>query len=335
MGSEAEGPLLSVIVPVRDGAGFLPQSLAALHASELPRARWELIVVDDASRDSSAEIATGYADMVVTVPDGPRGAAVARNLGAAAAKGPYLVFVDADVCVHPDVLLRFAQLFQREADVSAAFGAYDSEPPPGGLVSDYRNLLHHYIHSTEAGETVTFWTGCGAVRAEVFAQVGRFNERQSALEDVELGYRMSALGHRIVLRPEIQGTHLKRWTLGRMIVTDVRDRGIPWVRLLLRQDGVVRPASLNIRPAERVYTALTALAFVAVLAAVATGATWWWVLAAVCAAVPLAGNGPLVAWFARQRGWWFALRVLPLRMLYYLLNAVSIVLALATHRPAR
>ena len=58
-------PRLSVIVPVRDGAGFLAESLPALRASDLPRDAWELIVVDDASHDGSAELAGQFADLVV------------------------------------------------------------------------------------------------------------------------------------------------------------------------------------------------------------------------------------------------------------------------------
>ena len=56
-------PRLSVIVPVRDGAVFLAQSLPALRASDLAGDAWELIVVDDASRDGSAEIAGQFADL--------------------------------------------------------------------------------------------------------------------------------------------------------------------------------------------------------------------------------------------------------------------------------
>ena len=95
----------------------------------------------------------------------------------------------------------------------------------------------------------------GAVRAHVFRSAGGFDAQRyprPPIEDIELGHRIRALGYRITLRPEIHRTHLKRWTLRVRIVTDVRDRGIPWMRLLRE-----RPASshsLNLRPAEKVYT---------------------------------------------------------------------------------
>ena len=330
MPSNPERPALSVIVPVRDGEHFLTASLAALRASDIPRGQWELIVVDDSSHDRSADLAERYADRVIRLTGGPRGPAFARNRGADVARGDVLVFVDADVCVHPDALWRVGQTFERESDVSAVFGAYDFDPTAGGLVSQYRNLLHRFVHQRDAGDAVTFWAGCGAVRTAVFAGCGGFNESEylrCSVEDIELGYRLSALGHRIVLRPEIQGKHIKPWTLRSMIDTDVRHRGIPWTRLLLTSK-VRPPATLNLRPREQVCTVLVVLACVAIGVWLWSGAMIWPATAAAATAVTLAINGPLLAWFARHRGWWFALRVMPLRLLYYALNAVSVSLAL-------
>jgi GT2 family glycosyltransferase len=327
----APRPSLSVIMPVRDGAHFLPVSLTALYASDLPSSRWEVVVVDDASRDRSGEVAAGAGAIVVRLDGTARGAAYARNRGADAARGNYLLFVDVDVSVHPDVLRRVLETFEREPDVSAVFGAYDLAPAAPGLVTQYRNLLHRYVHERDAGDAVTFWTGCGAVRADVFAQLGGFDEKTSGVEDIELGYRMTAHGYRIVLRPEIQGRHLKRWTLRTMIVTDVWGRGVPWLRLLKRQSVPPR-ATLNLRTSEKVCTALVAGAALAVAALAWTGDDRWLIAAAAGGGGALAVNAPMLAWFARQRGWGFALRVVPLRLLYYLLNGVSVALALLPER---
>jgi glycosyltransferase involved in cell wall biosynthesis len=139
----------------------------ALAASDLPREFWELIVVDDASTDGTAGLAAGYADAVIRLTGRPSGPSYARNRGAEVARGEVLVFVDADVCVHRDTLRRFAWVFVDEPGVDAAFGSYDDQPPAPGLVSQYRNLLHHHIHQQSAGEAETFWAGCGAVRRQV------------------------------------------------------------------------------------------------------------------------------------------------------------------------
>ena len=104
-----------------------------------------------------------------------------------------IVFVDADVCVHRDALRRIRDLLCEDPDVSAVFGAYDLSPAAPSLVSQYRNLLHSYVHRRDAGEAVTFWTGLGAVRRDVLKHCGGFDERER-LDDVEYGYRLSALG---------------------------------------------------------------------------------------------------------------------------------------------
>ncbi|MFL5495223.1 MAG: glycosyltransferase [Gemmatimonadales bacterium] len=321
---------LSVIVPVRNGEDFLAQSLPALRSSDFPAEDWELIVVDDASADGSAGRAAPYADAVLRLPV-RHGAAAARNRGAERARGPVLVFVDADVCVHRDVLRRLAGILASEPGIAAVFGAYDTAPPAPGLVSQYRNLLHHYVHVQSPGDAETFWTGCGAMRREVFTALGGFDETMSQLEDVELGYRARAVGQRIVLRPEIQGAHLKRWTLGSMVVTDLFGRGLTWMRLHLREGGGGRPGTLNLRPVEKLYTMLTSVAACALGVASARGGAEWLFLAGACLLVVLVGNSPLLRWFARERGIWFALRVVPLRLLYYGLNGIAAALGWLEH----
>lgn len=321
-------PALSVIVPVRDGEHYLASSLPALRASDLPPSDWELIVVDDSSLDGSAELASQYADRVVRLTSGPRGAAFARNRGVDVARGEVLVFIDADVCVHRDTLRRLSETLSRESKVSAVFGAYDLNPTADGLVSEYRNLFHRYVHERDAGDAVTFWAGCGAMRRAVFAQGGGFDENRGAeaLEDIELGYRLTALGHRMVLRPEIQGQHLKRWTLRTMVFTDVRDRGIPWMRLLLRRNRHIG-ATLNIKTSEQLCTLLAAVAYLAMGAWLWSREMTWLNTALIAGFAILVMNAPLFTWFARHRDWWFAIRLVPLRLLYYGLNVVSVCLA--------
>ena len=323
--AEARQPQISVVIPVRDGAHFLRRSLPALLASDLPRETWELIVADDGSRDDSAAVAAQFADRVLHGPPGepPR----ARNHGAAAARGAILVFVDADVCVHADALRRIRDAFDREPELSAVVGAYDLAPTAPGLVSQYRNLLHAYVHRREAGEAVTFWTGLGGVRRETFEAVGRFDEGER-LDDVEFGYRLAARGYRIRLDPGIQGTHQKRWTLSSLAVTDVGYRGVPWMRLLLQGRYPAGRTSLNVGGLERFLTASVAVGTISAVAAVITGHPAWAASAAGVLAATLVGDRDFLSWLARQRGWWFALRAVPLRLLYYGLNVVSVGLAL-------
>ena len=319
-------PRLSVIVPAYNCAPTLRRALAALQASDLPREQWELIVADDGSTDNTPLAAGTVADRVVTVAGGPRGPGNARHEAARVATGDVLVFIDADVCVSETALRQFDALFRERPELGAAFGAYDTTPDAPSFVSQYRNLLHHYVHSLSPGPAITFWAGCGAMRRDVFEAMGGFDVeryRRPQIEDIELGYRLAARGIPILLRPEIQGKHLKRWTLMGGFVTDVRDRGVPWMQLLMERREVAAAGPLNLQAREKVFTALAPLGVVLLLGA-ALLRSWIMLIAGVAAlGIVVAGNAPVLRWFAEMRGRWFACRTVPLRLAYYVLNAFS------------
>lgn len=318
---------LSVIVPVHGGGNMLAASLRALRGSDLPAPSWELIVVDDASRDDSAAVAGNWADTVISLEGTPRGPAHARNRGAEAARGSILAFVDADVLVHPSTLRQLVEALDEEPGAAAVFGAYDQQPAARGLVSQYRNLLHHYVHATNEGDADTFWAGCGAIRRADFVAAGGFDARRyprPQIEDIALGYRLRALGRRVLLRPDIQATHLKCWTLRGILRSDLFDRGVPWMHLLMEQ----RPTgTLNVRSRERILTALAGAFAVLLPAAALTGSAVVMVLASASVTTIVAANFPFYRWLGKIRGTWFALRAVPLHLLHYLLSAVAVVVA--------
>jgi cellulose synthase/poly-beta-1,6-N-acetylglucosamine synthase-like glycosyltransferase len=325
---------MSVIVPVHQGARVLPRCLSALRTSEMPDGSWELIVVDDASTDATALIAAEFADAIVRLPGRPRGPAYARNRGVELARGEVVVFVDADVCVHADTLRRFTVVFANEPEVSAVFGAYDTEPEARQFVSQYRNLLHHYLHVRSAGEAETFWGGCGAIRRHVFIEAGRYDEwsyPRPQIEDVELGHRVRLLGKRIVLRPEIQCTHLKRWTLRGVITGDFRDRGVPWTRMLIQNGLATKSQTLNLRTVEKLNTALICLALLLGTMSVVLRSQRAIVLALTGFVAVLILNRDLYSYFYRVRGLLFALGVIPLHTLYYINNALAVVYGWTLH----
>lgn len=330
----APRPYLSVIVPAHQAAAILPLSLGGLRKSDLPDEVWELIVVDDASRDDTSMIAAEYADTVIRLSGNPRGPAYARNRGCEASGGEILVFVDADVVVHPDTLSQFAVLFASHADLGAAFGSYDSLPTGGGLVSQYRNLLHHYVHHRGAGAAETFWAGCGAVQRNLFVEVGMFDEwhyPRPEIEDIELGRRIRRSGRPILLRPEIQATHLKRWKFGNMLITDLTRRGIPWMQLLLQEGPTNASSSLNLEARQKWCTALVGIALLGVATATVLWSGWPLLVAAVAIAVVVFFNRTFYGFLRRERGLLFAARAIPLHLVYYIVNAVSVISGLLVY----
>ena len=267
------GLRLSVIVPFHKDLARLRPCLEAIRVAgrRLPAEALlaEIIVAADGAVDNPELVAQQSGARVLSIA-GPRGPAVARTRAAEQASGDLLVFVDSDVVVRPDALERLATVFLADSTIGAAFGAYDEEPAERGFFSQCKNLAHSFIHQRSSREATTFWAGLGAVRAAVFADVGGFDPRfvQPSVEDIDLGYRIRAAGHRIVLEPAIQGTHLKRWTFWSSIVTDVRDRGVPWTQLLSRYRSMRN--DLNLTHKYRVAVVM-AYALVAALAA----APWW------------------------------------------------------------
>jgi GT2 family glycosyltransferase len=232
-------PALAVVIPATDEPPTLERCLAAVRA--------------------------GAPDAEVIVERGPAGAgpAAARNAGAARTDVELIAFVDADVVVHPDALARLRDRFAEDPELAAAFGAYDDRPAAPGLVSRFRNLLHHHVHASAPGPAETFWAGLGAVRRDAFERAGGFDAGAfpvPAVEDIELGMRIRRAGGEILLDPEVRGTHLKRWSLAGMVRTDFARRGLPWARLQLASGA--RSSALNLSLRHRA----SALASLAVLA---------------------------------------------------------------------
>jgi glycosyltransferase involved in cell wall biosynthesis len=251
-------PTLSVVIPAYNASRTLGLCLQSIAASQT--ASLECIVVDDGSTDSTVEVARGFGAKVLCT-GGRRGPAHARNLGARAAAGEIVFFIDADICVHPNTLSRLLEGFVSQPERDAMIGSYDDSPEQQDVLSMYRNLMHRYVHQHGREEASTFWSGCGAIRRSVFLKHGGFDERyrRPAIEDIELGYRLAAAGHKIFLDRGLEVKHLKRWTFLNLIKTDIFDRGMPWTELILR-DGRM-PNDLNIQLSQRVSVALAFLLF--------------------------------------------------------------------------
>ena len=256
--------LISVIVPFFNAAAHLEPCLQALGRSE--RCPFEVILVDDGSTDASPQIARRFADLLVTL-SSSRGPALARNRGAEAARGDILVFLDADVYCYPDTLSKIRHMFETRPEYDALIGSYDDDPVETDFFSRYKNLTHHFVHQNASPEASTFWTGCGAIRRHVFQQLHGFNEgyRRPSIEDIELGYRLRARGHRIALCRHITVKHAKRWTFAGLLRSDIRDRAIPWTVLQLAHGAIMN--DLNVARSQR---AAAGFIYLALLSAVLT-----------------------------------------------------------------
>ncbi len=292
-GNDDLAPFLSVVIPARRCRVDLQECLNGLKMSRCQD--FEVIVVDDASPDDTSSWIDSSMAQVLVLPR-QSGPGAARNRGAQAARGKYLLFLDADVCVHPETIGNLIAALKANPTVTAIFGSYDVQPPAQNVLSQYRNLMHHFVHQQARAEATTFWSGCGAIRRDVFLQFGGFHPdyRRPCIEDIELGVRLCKAGHRILLDKQVQVAHRKCWTLWGMLKTDIRDRAWPWSRLIV-QEGKL-PNDLNLGFAHRI-SALLACGLVLTLLAAA------WYLPVVLA-LPVAiviGIGCIDKWSQTKR----------------------------------
>jgi glycosyltransferase involved in cell wall biosynthesis len=309
MVSETE-PELSVIVPAYNSAETLADCLDALLRARQQIHGAEIFVVDDGSTDDTASIASRYNVSLLRIHNNS-GPAVARNLGNKHATGTILVFVDADVAVSEDALKRIEEHFKITGSTSAMIGSYDNSPRETNLISRYRNLLHHFVHQNAPEYAPHFWTGLGTLRKSVFDSIGGFNENKFGrdCEDIELGYRLRANGCSITIDKELQGKHLKHWTLLSMVKTDLFIRAIPWTRLLLQYRHI--PNDFSLGWTQRISVALAWLIVMIPLSSLVPGYFEF-----IALLVFIAINWPFFQFLAKTENWLLSTACIPLHILY-------------------
>ena len=311
--SGGDGRAVTVIVPACRSDEALRRCAVSLAALS-PAADEVVLVADGAEARAQLEpLAAEFGFKLAATPH-RRGPGAARNAGAAVAGGDLLLFVDADVAV-PPALIEQVRAAMADRSIAAVIGSYDRHPAALNLLSQYKNLLQHHVHQQARHDAFTFWGACGAIRREVFQQLRGFDETcdNPAIEDIELGYRMRAAGHRIRLVPEVQVKHLKRWTAGSLFVSDVFRRAIPWSRLILRAGRLEN--DLNIGWLSRIKVGLAQMVVLCLIGAAAWSPLAWAALAATATLIAL--DWPLLRFFIRERGVLFTVAATPWHLFHH------------------
>jgi glycosyltransferase involved in cell wall biosynthesis len=317
---------ISVIIPVYNGGPNFRKCLVSVKA--LLPSPIEVIVVCDGDTDGSSQLAQEYGVNVLGF-SSPGGPARARNFGASRANGDIVFFVDADVTLPSDAIGRVAMAFKHEPDLAALFGSYDDNPGETSFLSQYRNLLHHYVHQNGREDASTFWGACGAIRRDVFLAMGGFDETyvKPSVEDIELGYRLKRGGYSIRLCRSLQVKHWKRWELGSMLKADFFQRALPWTELILRDRNCINDLNTGMSGRASVILAFLLLSSVVF--------SFWQplalALAGVMALALLILNAPLYRFFLRKRGVRFVLRIIPWHWLYFFYSGVGFSIGLVRH----
>ncbi len=198
---QAAAPKLSFVVPAHNEEYELPATLGALRvAADSSKQTYEVIVVDDASTDATAEIARKFGARVVTI--SRRQIAAARNAGARVARGEILFFVDADTRIAPDHVI----LGMRAVEEGCSGGS--ARVLPDRKMPFWANVFLH----TFSAVYFTLGLGAGAfifARRDLFEAAGGFDEQYFAGEEVYLSLALRKLGRFKILRQPIESSARK------------------------------------------------------------------------------------------------------------------------------
>jgi glycosyltransferase involved in cell wall biosynthesis len=217
----AERAFVSVIMPVRNEAAFIEQSVGSVLKQDYPHELLEIVIADGDSTDGTLEIIeklAGDTDIPIKVVQNPKKIApTALNLAIAAASGSIIVRIDGHCEIEPDYVSNcVALLATGKADgvggpietigeglqAQAIAAAMSSKFGVGG--SAFRTINDREMFT----DTVAF----PAYTRDILERAGPFNEELVRNQDDEYNYRIRKLGGRILLSPTIRSKYYSRST---------------------------------------------------------------------------------------------------------------------------
>ena len=204
------------MVPAHDEEVLIGATLRSIcGAGDAAGVSYEVIVVDDASTDRTAEIAAAAGARVVPV--AARQIAKARNAGAAAASGSTLIFVDADTLITPVVVQATLRAIEAGAVGGGAPARLDDASP------GYAKFLMWLVAGTSrvariAGGCYFFCT------KPAFEQAGGFDERLFAGEEIALSRALNQQGRFVILHDKVvtSGRKMRTYSFRELLGTLVR-----------------------------------------------------------------------------------------------------------------
>ncbi len=216
-------PTISVVIAVYNGGRTIRRAIESVLCQSYPA--HELIVVDDGSTDDTAEVVKGFGDQVRYFYQINAGVSAARNAGAAAARGEWLAFLDADDWYYPDRLLWHAQWIDRDGSLDFLTGDYEYRRPDGSLISRSMEIteagmaLLAKAHGSrevtmELNELASFIenhfgdTHTLSIPRQTFARLGGYPVGRAVCEDVNFLIRLCAISKRVGVVCEPMGVYL-------------------------------------------------------------------------------------------------------------------------------
>jgi len=195
----AEPPTVCVVVAAFNAEATIRDCVDSVLSQNYPSDRFELVVVDNASRDRTADVLHAYDTKLRVLHERTRGAAAARNAGVAAARGELVAFVDADCVAHKDWLRNIVRPFAEGGDWIV--GGRIAAREPGNPIERFGDRIHDNSKSIAARPPYVITMNC-CLSLDVLRTLGGFDERFLRSQDVDLSYRAVQAGYRFVYRDD-------------------------------------------------------------------------------------------------------------------------------------
>lgn len=191
----SSAPKVSVTVPAYNAALTLRACLESLCAQTYPQTEFEILVVDNASRDDTPSILKAFAPRVRSVYENKRGRSAAQNCGIAHARGERIAFTDADCIAEPQWLAQLTEPLGDET-VGAVGGAIRSMPTTNAI-----ELFGEQIHNQEKAICVYkppyVATANWASPRALLQELGGFDETLARGQDTDMAWRILQSGKRL------------------------------------------------------------------------------------------------------------------------------------------
>jgi glycosyltransferase involved in cell wall biosynthesis len=287
-----ELPFVSIIIPCRNEEDFISKCLDSILASDYPKSKLEVLVVDGLSVDKTNTIVQEYAqhhDFIRIITNPKRITPVAFNIGIDHARGDLIMIMSSHATYNPDAIRKSVE-YSREYNVDNVGGLWKIQARNHNLLATaiLAVLSHPFgvggaayrISDENSGVRRVDTAAFGCYRREVFDRIGRYNEQLVRNQDIELNLRLRNAGGTTLLCPDIVINYYARTKLG------------PFLKHAF-QDGIWAIVSFAYSKGMPVsWRHLVPLAFVSavVVSALLTFvfATWGWVLMGILAVYALA-----------------------------------------------
>jgi glycosyltransferase involved in cell wall biosynthesis len=224
---------ISVVIPARNDHDNLKKCIESIKASR--KEPLEILVVDDASDTDLRKFLQEDKVSVIRLNE-QNGPAHARNIGAHAARGDIILFLDSDVFILKDTLENITYEFKDKGE-DAVIGVFDDYRQYKSFFGDYKNLWMKYSYENIYERAALFYTSLAAIKKDVFIKTGGFNEnyKRPSTEDTAFGNVLWNNGIRPLINPEVKAIHKKEYSFYGILKTDFY-RASDLLKMRLRKD---------------------------------------------------------------------------------------------------